>query len=68
MNGLLNVKLPLAEQRSLNLHTYYQHRHVGDIMYIGGFLAKHTDRPSCEIILQLDESDKKWIKDNIKNG
>jgi hypothetical protein len=47
MNGLLNVKLPLVEKESnlklLPTYTYWRY------YVFGGLLAKHTDRPSCEI-------------------
>lgn len=47
MNVLLNLKLPLVEKKSnLNLfptYTYWRY------YVFGGTLAKHTDRPSCEI-------------------
>jgi len=47
MNGLLYLKLPLVERESnLNLlPTYAYWRYY----VFGGTLAKHTDRPACEI-------------------
>jgi len=47
MNALLNLKLPLIEKES-NLKLFPTYAYWRYYVF-GGSLAKHTDRPSCEI-------------------
>ena len=47
MNALLDLKLPLIEKES-NLKLFPTYAYWRYYVF-GGSLAKHTDRPSCEI-------------------
>ena len=51
MNALLDVKLPIVEKES-KLKLFPTHAYWRYYVY-GGSLAKHTDRPSCEISITV---------------